>query len=463
MGQYLVATNSVTLANATMNATPPQLDKYALLAKIGSGHTATVHKAKVLATGEIVAIKVIKKPKKECKLKEMLEVEKDILSRIQHPNLVSVHEIFESAESLYIVMELVEGGDLFDMVVKHEHFTEKDARHFTTDLLNALHYLHTSAHVCHRDLKPENILLTRSDINSSVKIADFGMSKVYQDTDDDPVALMVTRCGTPGYVAPEVVSKKRYSEAVDMWSLGVVLYIMLCGRPPFYGDNDVQVMQRIKLGKFSMTGKHWSHVSSTGKQFVKSLLQVDPTKRPTAAEALSHAWFTPHDSVATVAAAPPNGRLLNSEQRELLDKCCATTPQTCGGAKVAPTPLTPEPSALLSSYMCSLDKRPGKAIITTNSIKFVDESGGVMQKIQIKDVLDLQNNKIPKACRFGLPFMTMPSSNDKTLSIVTRNKRVHEFGGLRQKNDEALKMSILCSMQLNAFSEGRELGITATN
>merc|ERR1719502_1007551 len=133
---------------------PAELDKYEIAASIGSGHTATVR-----ATGEKVAVKVIKKPEKDCKLKRMLEVEKDILGRISHPNVVKIHEIFESPTNLYIVMELVEGGDLFDRIVSKGHFTEETTLRLTKELLEALHYLHTTPHVAHRDLKPENLLL----------------------------------------------------------------------------------------------------------------------------------------------------------------------------------------------------------------------------------------------------------------------------------------------------------------
>lgn len=452
------------------------LQKYEFLHELGSGHTAQVRLAKIVATGESVAIKVIKKPKEECKLKAMLEVEKDILRRIKHPNLVSVVEIIETADVLYIVMELVEGGDLFDMIVKHEFFSEVDAQRITKELLDALHYLHSTAHVAHRDLKPENILLTRQDLSSTVKITDFGMSKIYLG--NESTNTMDTRCGTPGYCSPEIVTKKKYSSKVDMWSIGVVLYIMLCGRPPFYGQTDLAVMRKIKQGSFSMNGKRWQSISQPAKDFVASLLQVDPTRRPTALQALSHPWFTggPAAATATVepVVAPPvmSTGLLTARQRELLDGSCRE-PTT---AKLQPQPRADAPvkvskqvSTVLSRHKCSLNKQPGQAVVTNRHIRFVDEETGVpIQKpLKIKDVLDFSSQHKHDASLFELDFSSMyeyaSSGGRKTLQVVTRNKTVHEFAGLQVQHHDALKTSILRSMQMNAASEARQLQAVAAH
>ncbi|KAL1528005.1 hypothetical protein AB1Y20_009376 [Prymnesium parvum] len=280
-------------------------EHYIIGRKLGSGNFAKV----VLGTskrdlpqwklkaGDGVAIKVVKKPTTSHAAAErvqMLRAEVEILRSMRHPNIVQLYEFFESETKLYLVMELLTGGELFDRIVGLGRYSEEDARYFTFKLLNAVLYLH-DRNICHRDLKPENILLETKSPNSELKITDFGLSKIQAISED---LLMTTRCGTPGYVAPEVLSEdlsqgllRRYGAACDMWSVGVIVYILLCAAPPFYGKTDAEMNKRIKTGHYRFPEKYWAHVSADAKDFISRLLCVDPTRRMSASEALQHNWM----------------------------------------------------------------------------------------------------------------------------------------------------------------------------
>ena len=252
-----------------------------------------------LRSGDAVAIKVVKKPSaKRAERVRMLRSEVDILSMINHPNIVRLFTIYESPSRLYLVMELLTGGELFDRIVGMGKYSEEDARYFTFKLLNAVLYLHDHS-ICHRDLKPENILLESPNPEAELKITDFGLSKTPGSEPDEKFEkFMTTRCGTPGYVAPEVMKEettdaqlRRYGSACDMWSVGVIVYILLSAAPPFYGKTDAEMNRRVKQGLYSFPDKYWSHISTEAKHFIGRHLTVDPERRISAAEALQHDWI----------------------------------------------------------------------------------------------------------------------------------------------------------------------------
>ena len=179
-------------------------------------------------------------------------------------------------------------------------YTEEDARYFAFKLLNAVLYLHDQ-NICHRDLKPENILLSSPRPDAELKITDFGLSRITRGASDGGEGgFLHTRCGTPGYAAPEVLVSERetgeggrnYGLACDMWAVGTIVYILLCASPPFHGRTDAEMNSKIKRGEFSFPEKYWRHISSSAKDFITALLTVDPTRRLTATEALQHDWIT---------------------------------------------------------------------------------------------------------------------------------------------------------------------------
>jgi calcium/calmodulin-dependent protein kinase I len=184
------------------------------------------------------------------------------------------------------VLELIEGGELFERIQKKDHYSERDARLIMQQLASAMAVAHMR-NICHRDLKPENILLASKTDDTSLKVADLGFAKVLKGKNQ----LLSTPCGTPGYVAPEVIAgNPSYTVACDVWSLGVILFILLCGYPPFMAEDQAQLFNDIKAGRFEMDPTYWRGISLPAQDLVRRLLVVNPAKRLTAEQILSHPW-----------------------------------------------------------------------------------------------------------------------------------------------------------------------------
>ncbi|ODM92777.1 Calcium/calmodulin-dependent protein kinase type IV [Orchesella cincta] len=255
---------------------------------MGKGVTSTVYRCKNKATGEFCAAKVIEKMG-QGKRKKVISCEIEALLKLDHQNIIKMKDIFESPTEVYIVLELAVGGELFDRIVKKGHYSEKEAAKVCYEVLSALEYSHAK-NIVHRDIKPENILYASTSDDSLIKISDFGFAKT---VDDD--TIMRTFCGTIGYCAPEVVLKKPYTAAVDLWSLGVVLYILLCGYEPFWDeDGEAGVTRKIVRAEYEFESPYWDDISEPAKELVTQLMSADPDKRPTAAEALSNPWVQGH-------------------------------------------------------------------------------------------------------------------------------------------------------------------------
>jgi len=210
-----------------------------------------------------------------------------ILSKLDHPNIIGIKRAFETETTLYLVLELVTGGELLEKILTEKKFSEDKARNYFRQILEATKYLHAQG-IAHRDLKPENILLKDQD-SDIIKLSDFGLSRVVDHT-----SFMKTICGTPQYVAPEILSSNRtegYGLACDLWSIGVILYIMLVGYPPFSENKPNAVFEQIKHGEYEFPYEHWSRISPSAIHLIRRLLTTDPRKRITAAEALESAWI----------------------------------------------------------------------------------------------------------------------------------------------------------------------------
>ncbi|XP_043198886.1 calcium/calmodulin-dependent protein kinase type 1-like [Amphibalanus amphitrite] len=234
--------------------------------------------------GKLFAIKII--DKKALKGKEdSLDNEVKVLRRLRHPNIVNLLETYEDKHKVYLVMEIVTGGELFDRIVEKGSYTEKDASNLIRQVLAAVDFMHEQG-VVHRDLKPENLLYFSPDEDSKIMISDFGLSKM------EDSGIMATACGTPGYVAPEVLAQKPYGKAVDVWSIGVIAYILLCGYPPFYDENDANLFAQILKGEFEFDSPYWDDISDSAKDFIRQLMCVDAEKRYTCKEALQHPWIS---------------------------------------------------------------------------------------------------------------------------------------------------------------------------
>uniref|UniRef100_A0A1I8IY04 Protein kinase domain-containing protein n=1 Tax=Macrostomum lignano TaxID=282301 RepID=A0A1I8IY04_9PLAT len=221
---------------------------------------------------------------------ESLKNEIRVLKRLRHPNIVQLYDVLEDKDQYYLVMELVTGGELFDRIVEKGSYTEKDASKLIKQVLLACDYMHEQG-VVHRDLKPENLLYYSADDDSKIMISDFGLSKIDDSTD----SKMATACGTPGYVAPEVLSvtdgKAGYGRQVDCWAIGVIAYILLCGYPPFYDENDQELFAQIKEAKYEFDSPYWDEISESAKDFIRHLMERDPASRFTCQQALQHPWI----------------------------------------------------------------------------------------------------------------------------------------------------------------------------
>ncbi|XP_055274762.1 LOW QUALITY PROTEIN: calcium/calmodulin-dependent protein kinase type 1G [Moschus berezovskii] len=249
---------------------------------LGSGAFSEVFLVKQRVTGKLFALKCIKKS--PAFRDSSLENEIAVLKKIKHENIVTLEDIYESATHYYLVMQLVSGGELFDRILERGVYTEKDASLVIQQVLSAVKYLHENG-IVHRDLKPENLLYLTPEENSKIMITDFGLSKMEQS------GVMSTACGTPGYVAPEVLAQKPYSKAVDCWSIGVITYILLCGYPPFYEETESKLFEKIKEGYYEFESPFWDDISESAKDFICHLLEKDPNERYTCEKALRHPWI----------------------------------------------------------------------------------------------------------------------------------------------------------------------------
>lgn len=250
---------------------------------LGSGYNGVVQLATSVADENYrFAVKAFKIGNLKREKKAQLESEVGIYLCMDHPHVTRLFDVYEADDQLYLVMECMEGGELFDRVTHVKRFTEMDAADAIEQMLLALNYIHSHG-IVHRDLKLENFLYESKESNH-LKLIDFGFSKMW-----DPNIKMHVSCGTLAYVAPEVL-KKAYTSQCDIWSLGVIAFVLLSGYMPFSGSEAVQT-RNISTGHYVLKPERWSSVSLEGRQFVKAMLEVDPYKRLTAAQSLQHPWI----------------------------------------------------------------------------------------------------------------------------------------------------------------------------
>jgi len=249
--------------------------------KLGSGSYGVVHKGVHNVTHQERAIKVI--PRAKIKNFDRFRTEVRILQTLDHPNVIKLYEYFEDETNVYLVMEVCSGGELFERIIEKEYFSEKYAAQVFKQILEAINYCHNNG-VCHRDLKPENFLFESKDDASDLKVIDFGLSKILDQGSKAVLQRMKTKAGTPYYISPEVLTGN-YDISCDMWSAGCILYILLCGYPPFYGDDDQEILKMVKKGDFDFDGEEWDEVSEDAKDLIRKLV-CKPERRLTAGEAL---------------------------------------------------------------------------------------------------------------------------------------------------------------------------------
>uniref|UniRef100_A0A3B5B171 Serine/threonine-protein kinase H1-like n=1 Tax=Stegastes partitus TaxID=144197 RepID=A0A3B5B171_9TELE len=275
--------------------------RYDIKALIGRGSFSRVVRAEHRATRQPFAIKMMEVAAPRGR--EVCASELAVLQRVNHANVIQLIEVFQFPRRVYAVLELATGGELLDRVVSRGHFTERDATRALQMVLAGVGHLHNLG-VTHRDLKPENLLYYHPGADSRLLVTDFG-SATFGGT------LAGTTCGTPEYMAPEVLLRKPYTCAVDMWALGVIAYIVLSGSMPFEDDNRTRLYKTIVRGKYSFHGNPWPSVSNLAKDFIARLLVSDPAARLTADQAIRHPW------VVTMAAGASMRNLHRSISQNL--------------------------------------------------------------------------------------------------------------------------------------------------
>ncbi|VDN94297.1 unnamed protein product, partial [Brugia pahangi] len=253
--------------------------KYEVLAIIGKGSFSQVLRVQHRLTHKYYAVKLVSA---DC---GTVNNELAILSRVQHPFVIRLEEVFKSSSRLFIVMEMASGGEMYNRVVAKGRYSEIEARQALRMLLNGLAYLH-SIRVTHRDLKPENLLYSDATPDARLLITDFGLAYQTQTSEEK----MTETCGTPEYIAPEVLLRSAYTEKVDMWAVGVIAYILMSGIMPFDDDCRSRLYTQIITANYIYYPQFWSG-SELAKDFVDALLETDPDVRLSATDAVKHEWF----------------------------------------------------------------------------------------------------------------------------------------------------------------------------
>jgi len=288
-----------------------QIGVYDIGQQLGIGSFAKVHLCVDVSTGNKYAMKIIDKKRIQMNSKgkhkdgnKFME-EVNILMRVNHPNIIQVVEAIETEDALYVILELVAGGDLLDKMIDYgREFPEDRARVIFIQMLDAVMYLH-SVGIAHRDLKPENILLVNKT-EDRIKLTDFGLSRIVGEG-----SYMQTICGTPMYVAPEVIANmgqkapKGYGKSVDVWSLGVILYMMLCGEPPFDQRKSTPILEQVKKGEYQMPADLQLMLSQDARNLISQLLQVDVEKRISLEKIAQHPWISGSMTRVSTTNEPP--------------------------------------------------------------------------------------------------------------------------------------------------------------
>ena len=294
-----------------MDNVPIVLAQYRLGKTLGMGAFGKVKLAHHIVTGLKVAVKILNKGKiKHLEMAEKVRREINILKMCTHPHIIRLYEVIDTPSDIFVIMEYVSGGELFDYIVSRGRLPPDEARHFFHQIVSGIEYCHHYK-IVHRDLKPENLLL---DADNNIKIADFGLSNVAHDGD-----FLRTSCGSPNYAAPEVISGNLYAgPEVDVWSCGVILYALLCGTLPFDDESIPNLFKKIKSGMYSLP----SHLSQSARELILRMLVVDPIKRITIAEVREHPWYK-HKLPAYLTLPPA---MIENQERyidnEIVEKVC---------------------------------------------------------------------------------------------------------------------------------------------
>ncbi|KAJ3321087.1 hypothetical protein HDV06_004645 [Boothiomyces sp. JEL0866] len=386
--------------------------KYFIGKELGKGAYATVKIVTRKTDSVKFAVKIIDKKKMKGE-EEAVKQEIDILSKIRNPHIVSLVDLCTDKEHYYLVMDLATGGELFDRILSKGSYGEKDAAKLVAQILTALDYLH-NIDIVHRDLKPENLLFRTESEDSDLLLADFGLSRVVHQNE-----FLKTSCGTPHYVAPEILKESGHGKPVDMWSLGVITYVLLCGYTPFWGGetNSVPVLYNaIVNGKYEFDEENWSIISKDAKDFISKLLLVNPSKRMTVKEAAAHPWLSTENntnlldnvrknfSARTTLRKAVNAQSEMSRVLEITDSLTGETfpitinEDTIDTKEFAKLGLTVYDNGYLNTAVCR------------SAISYIDGDKGIL-RYRGYDIEDLANNSSFLEVSYLLIFGNLPTKD----------------------------------------------------
>ncbi|XP_016323891.1 serine/threonine-protein kinase 33-like isoform X1 [Sinocyclocheilus anshuiensis] len=363
---------------------------YSFGRKLGQGNFGVVCEATHIETQRKWAIKKVNKEKAGTSGVKHLEREVSIMKQVKHEHIIHLEEVFETPKRMYLVTELCEGGDLKDLLQKNKHFTEEETRHIIKSLSEAIVYLHKKD-IVHRDLKLENILVKschqgNDNDTVNIKVTDFGLS--VQKGGVGSENLLQATCGTPIYMAPEVVNGHQYSQQCDLWSIGVIMYMLLCGEPPFISSSKERLSEMIMKGELIFSGPVWHTISDAAKNVIRCLLNVDPAHRITANELLDNPWISGDTSTTVTRTnvlemmrqfrnAPEDEESV--EMSEGLQNLSLTSSQDKGSGprtsqELSVTPAPPEDVIDSSSKPSTPNKKPLKKKLSASSSNGVKKS-----------------------------------------------------------------------------------------
>eukprot|EP00298_Acanthocystis_sp_HF-20_P005417 c15590_g1_i1.p1 GENE.c15590_g1_i1~~c15590_g1_i1.p1 ORF type:complete len:472 (+),score=143.33 c15590_g1_i1:9-1424(+) len=275
----------VTLVrNLSSRKTSSILHYYDVCETLGIGGFSVVRKGNHKSENRSYALKMIDTEVYEAN-KEYIDQESKLLASLNHPNIVKFKELYRTPVNFVLVMEYLEGDQLFEALLSRSNYLEFDSMEIAATILDAVRYLHAN-NIVHRDIKPQNMIFDSKGPDAILKLTDFGLATVFENT-----RSVKADCGTTAFMAPEMLQHKSYGPAIDMWSCGVVIYTLICGRAPFEADTVPELIQKICKGKVEFFSPFWDSVTSEAKDLISHLLEVDPEKRYTAQQALEHVWF----------------------------------------------------------------------------------------------------------------------------------------------------------------------------
>ncbi|CAD8124701.1 unnamed protein product [Paramecium sonneborni] len=360
-------------------------DDYKLGGVLGVGAFSQVRKVTHRKTRAIRAMKVISKSRlSTAELQQKFINEINVYKQLDHPHILKLYEFYQDEKNYYIIIELCTGGELFDKIIEKGSFSEKEASYIMKQIMSAILYAHNQ-NIVHRDLKPENVLLDiTSQGNYNVKVVDWGTAKIFS-----PNQQINEKFGTLYYMAPEVL-KRNYNEKCDIWSCGVILYILLCGVPPFNGRTDAEIQKSILNGKYLLEGEVWETVSPHAKDLVIKMLQYDVQKRINAKQVLEHSWFQQQHQ-EKVDKQVVQGRLKNLMNFRAEQKLQQATLMFIGTTMISKE----EKNQLMQAFK-EMDQN-GDGILTKEEIletykKYMDDETALQEVQKIMGLVDMDGS-----------------------------------------------------------------------